>query len=169
MEFHIVWPSFWWNIVFAIACVVFILVFILNKTRENDKSGAKINKRMSNILLNKHLWAGLCLLSFLASFVLTLYLLHNGMINDVKNNPDVGLVLVLYVVLGIIIPLLLGAFCADSDNSSYIECGFIFAAGNSFIGLIFLVCNVFSYMWVALGFLIFDILGVCVANYIDED
>lgn len=163
MEFHIVWPSFWWNIAFAIACVVFVLARISNKTRENDESGGII----SNILLNEYLWIGLCILSFLASFILTLYLLHYG--KGVKDNYDTTLVLVLYTVLGILIPLVITAAFADNNNEmGCLEGAFIFSAGNSFFGLIFLICNVFSYMWVDLGFLIFDILGVIVASYIKE-
>ncbi len=155
METYVVWPDLWLTVAFIAACAVLIVTAV---GREKIlKAGNLISEMLTN---RSFLWV-MSILLLLGGFIVTLCLLHFC-------NAD-EYVFVGYIIVTLIFPALVAACLADSRGYEYIYSFlFAYAAGQSVVGMIFLVCCHFSYMWYLLGFLILDIIGIFLAEECED-
>ncbi len=165
MDSYIIWPSFWWNTAFIIACLILIAVFFYHKiNRENCKESEltlrDVKDSFLKIVMNMYVLAMASVFSLLVGLVGTICLLH---FSDIS-----GLLFVIYLLLSLLVPIVPVVILVDDEtpfNPTGILCCFVYAAGQSVIGFIFLVCNNFSYMWYGLLFIFLNLIGAFLEYY----
>ena len=99
MDSYIIWPSFWWNTAFIIACLILIAVFFYHKiNRENCKESEltlrDVKDSFLKIVMNMYVLAMASVFSLLVGLVGTICLLH---FSDIS-----GLLFVIYLLLSLL-------------------------------------------------------------------
>lgn len=147
MEISIVWPNFWLTAALVAACLVFVLQFF---------GIAKVVKVFcKNVLLNPVFISFLSLVLFLGVVVSTLYLLN------CCTFTECGYLFYFAVLAG---GLLLAAVLGGGEDS-LITFFPAFDVAASLVGLGFMVCYHFSYMWYMLGFSVVSIILLVWRNF----
>lgn len=155
METYVVWPNLWLTAAFIAACVVLIVTVV------GREKMSKAGNLMLGVLTSSCSQWIISLLLLLGGFIVTLCLLH---LSDVGVEVYIG-----YIIVALLFPFIVVALLSDFGGCISIwTCLLGYAAGQSVIGLIFLVCCHFSYMWYLLGLLVLDIVGIVLAELNDD-
>ncbi|MBO5038947.1 MAG: hypothetical protein J6C85_05795 [Alphaproteobacteria bacterium] len=139
MGISIVWPSFWLTAAFFAACLVFVLQFF--GIAKAEKAFCK------NVLLNQGIISCLGLVLFGVIVVSTLCLLNRCAF------CECGYFLY-FVVLAFAVVITAVLVEGEITFSFFSYC----CSTASLVGLGFMVCYHFSYMWYMLGFLVLSII-----------
>lgn len=155
----IVYPNIWLTLAFIAACLVAAVMWGLSKTEYSDTNNSwKIKISDFYEKTGFHFTCGVGIIIGLVAFIWTCYIIT-------KFSGEYSVAPILYPVLSIGIILVFAMFVYASETRNEIKYSiFGYGISQSMLGLIFVMCINFSWIWPPLVCLIVSFIGLVISN-----